>query len=181
MEHLPVSLTFRPGELARRGRAPFRLAPDAEARARLAALLGIEAIPVLDFDGSLAPSGRDDVTLAARLRARVVQPCVVTLAPVTTEIDELVTRRYLADYVEPEADEIEMREDDTAEPLPATIDVAEVMAEALALALPLYPRAPDAGAAAGAETEEGATEPNRPFAGLGALIGSRREGGGNDG
>ena len=44
----------------------------------------------------------------------------------------------------PDGDEVEMPEDDTVEPMPEVIDLAEVAAEALALALPLYPRAPGA-------------------------------------
>ncbi len=44
----------------------------------------------------------------------------------------------------PTDDEAEMPEDDTAEPLPEVIDPGAVMFEALALALPDYPRAPKA-------------------------------------
>jgi uncharacterized metal-binding protein YceD (DUF177 family) len=55
-----------------------------------------------------------------------------------------VTRRYLADWREPTGEEAEMPEDDTTEALPEALDLAAVMAEALALALPDYPRAPDA-------------------------------------
>jgi uncharacterized metal-binding protein YceD (DUF177 family) len=53
-------------------------------------------------------------------------------------------RRYLADWQEPAAEEAEMPEDDTTEALPDRLDLSAVMAEALALALPDYPRAPDA-------------------------------------
>ena len=35
-----------------------------------------------------------------------------------------------------------MPEDDSVEPMPEVIDLSEIAAEALALALPLYPRAP---------------------------------------
>ena len=48
------------------------------------------------------------------------------------------------DVTAPEGAEIEMPEDDTQEPLPEVIDLGAVMAEALALALPDYPRAPGA-------------------------------------
>jgi hypothetical protein len=54
------------------------------------------------------PEGARDWRLSARLGATVVQPCVATLAPVTTRIDTDVTRRYLADWQEPEGDEAEM-------------------------------------------------------------------------
>ncbi len=79
-----------------------------------------------------------DWRLEAKLGATVVQPCVVTAEPVTTRIDDPVTRRYLAQMPEPQGDEVEMPEDDSAEPLPDVLDLSAVMAEALALALPLY-------------------------------------------
>ena len=53
-----------------------------------------------------------------------------------SQIREKVERRYLADMPVPEADEIEMPEDDRDEPLPEVIDPGAVALEALALALP---------------------------------------------
>lgn len=130
-------------DLARGGREPvdFCLLPDAAARQSAAESLGIEAVRKLRFEGVLEPVGRDDWRLIATLGATVVQPCVVTLTPVTTRIDTEVARTYVADYAEPEGEEVEMPEDDTVEPLPARLDLSGVMLEALALALPDYPRA----------------------------------------
>jgi len=97
----------------------------------------------------------------------------VTLDPVTTRIDTEVRRTYLANMPEPAGEEVEMPEDDTIEPLPVTIDPAAVMAEALALALPLYPRKD--GVALGEAnyaapgTEAMTDETARPFAGLANL------------
>jgi uncharacterized metal-binding protein YceD (DUF177 family) len=122
----------------------FEIAPDADARAALAARLGIDAVRKLRFAGTLTPEGKRDWRLSARLGATVVQPCVATLAPVTTRIDTDITRRYLADWQEPEGDEAEMPEDDTTEALPDRLDLSAVMFEALALALPDYPRADNA-------------------------------------
>ena len=152
----------------------FDLAPDAVARAALAQDLGISAIRKLGFRGSVAPDGDDDLVLEAHLGATVVQPCVLTLDPVTTRIDETVTRRYLAHMPDlPEGDEIEMPEDDTAEPLPRTIDLLNVMAEALALALPAFPRADGVEPIDVSVTEPGKTpmtdDEAKPFAGLKSL------------
>ncbi|RZW07075.1 MAG: DUF177 domain-containing protein [Rhodobacteraceae bacterium] len=120
----------------------FSLSPDAETRAALAEDLGITAIRKLTFSGEIAPDGPKDLILTARLGATVVQPCVVTLAPVTTRIDETATRSYRHDMpAVPEGEEVEMPEDETAEPLPIRIDLTTVMAEALALSLPDWPRA----------------------------------------
>jgi uncharacterized metal-binding protein YceD (DUF177 family) len=66
-----------------------------------------------------------------------------------------------------------MPEDDTAEPLPAVIDLEEVLIEALALALPDYPKAPDAKLEQTVFAPDGKTpisdEETKPFAALAAL------------
>ena len=133
-----MSDTIRLAEVTKPRR--FALAPDAAAREAIAGRLGILGVKKLSFEGEIVPEGRDDWRLEARLGATVVQPCVVTLEPVTTRIDEDVARLYLTDMPEPEGDEVEMPEDDTAEAAPLAINVAEVMEEALALALPPWPR-----------------------------------------
>jgi uncharacterized metal-binding protein YceD (DUF177 family) len=153
--------------------APFELVPDEEAIARLRDRLGLLGLRKLRFAGRLVPEGQRDWRLEADLGATVVQPCRVTLAPVTTRIDEPVVRRYLARWDEPQGPEVEMPEDDTAEPRPETLDLSEVMAEALALALPPYPRSADADSGVTAITEPGKSpmtdDEARPFAGLAGL------------
>jgi uncharacterized metal-binding protein YceD (DUF177 family) len=114
---------------------------DAEARARIGKVLGLIALDRLELRGVLSPEGREDLRLEARLSARAAQPCVVTLAPVWTEPEAEVLRRFVARPPEPPPGEIEMPEDDTIEPMPEVIDLAEIATEALALALPDYPRA----------------------------------------
>jgi uncharacterized metal-binding protein YceD (DUF177 family) len=158
------------------GSAPtaFALQPDAETRHALAGELGLAKLPKLRFEGRLHPEGRGDWRLEGELGATVVQPCAVTLEPVTTRIDVPVTRRYLADWQEPApGTEIEMPEDDTAEPAPEVVDLAAVMAEALSLAIPDFPRAEGAALGEQAATPPGAApiaeEETKPFAGLAAL------------
>lgn len=173
-ETAPWRHPLRPSELAARKPTRLTLAPEAPVRAALAADLGILEIRKLSFKVELTPQGRHDWQLSAQLGATVVQECILTLAPVTTRLDLPITRRYLADMPEPEGDEVEMPEDDTLEPLPEVIDLGDVMAEALALALPDYPRAEGASLAEGLGTPPGAealTEDKlRPFANLAALI-----------
>ena len=151
----------------------FEIVPDAEGRARIAAELDLSALRKLRFAGRLVPEGSRDWRLEGQLGATVVQPCVVTAEPVTTRIDEPVLRRYLADMEEPEGDEVEMPEDDTAEPLPATLDLSAIMVEALALALPLYPRAEGAALDQAVFAPPGVApltdEEAKPLAGLAAL------------
>lgn len=151
----------------------FDLTPDEATRTALAAHAGLLALPFLRFRGEIQPKGRHDLRLEATLEAVVVQPCSITLAPVTTRLSETVERRYLADFAEPAGDEVELDGNDTDEPLPEVIDPGQVATEALILALPLYPRAPGAElgevAFAPPGAEPLADEVIRPFAGLAAL------------
>ncbi|WP_347313349.1 YceD family protein [Defluviimonas sp. SAOS-178_SWC] len=170
----PFSHPVRVTELAGRKPTRFDIAPDAGARARIAAALDILSVEMARLQGELRPAGRHDWTLDARLTATVTQACIVTLAPVTIEIDEAVVRRFLSDMPEPEGDEVEMPEDDSLEPLPETIDLGAILVEALALALPAYPRADGAklgtmtAAAPGAEPLD--DDAIKPFAGLADLM-----------
>ena len=122
----PLSHPFRVAALPTRKPMRFSLSPDAPTRAARAESLGLLQFPVFRFAGELRSSGRHDFILEATLEAKIVQPCSVSLAPVPATISEKVTRRYLADYVVPEGDEVEMPEDDTTDPLPEVIDVGVV-------------------------------------------------------
>lgn len=138
----PRPSRFRTGALSPRKPTRFSYRPDAAERASLAQELNLLALHALDLTGEIRPSGRDELVLEARLTARADQPCSVTLVPVPAAVEETVRRRYVAGLETPEGDEVEMPEDDTVEPMPDQIDLSEIAAEALALALPLYPRAP---------------------------------------
>lgn len=170
---IPLTHPLRISALPSRKPTRFDLTPDAETRAAMAAVLGITALPEFRFKGELAPRGRNDWDLRAQLVAKVEQPCIVTLAPVITEIRDEVRRSYLADMPAPEGDEVEMPEDDTQEPLPEVIDAGAVAIEALALALPEWPRAPGAALGEAVFAAPGVAplrdEDLRPFAGLAGL------------
>jgi len=170
------TLVLRLADLSKRTPTDILLTPDAAQRGSVADVLGIPAIRKFRFEGTLSPEGKTDWRLDARLGATVVQECVATLDPVTTRIDEPIVRRYLADLPTPEAGEVEMPEDDTLEGLPAMLDISAVMIEALALALPPYPRSDAAEVAEFTVTEPGKTPMTqadlRPFASLAALRGT---------
>lgn len=152
----------------------FALAPDAEARAALAASLEILGIRKLRFDGTLRAEGRDAWRLEGTLGATVVQACGITLDPVVTRIDTTVSRYFVPEHTIPAPKgESEMPVDDSVDPLGTEIDLAAIMEEALTLALPAFPRAE------GAHLEpQGARPPNaapiedtrpNPFAALAGL------------
>ena len=156
-----------------RERISFSLEPDADARADLARTLGIRGLRKLKFKGHLSPDGVQDLKLDAWLGATVQQDCVATGNPVTTRVEEQVTRLYLHDLPVPEGDEIEMPADENADPLPTILSLEEVMAEALALALPAWPRLKGVDPVSVSVSEPGKSpmtdEEARPFAALKSL------------
>lgn len=168
--HHPIRLS----DLSQRKSTAVRLVPDAGQLEALADRLGVDALRKVRLDAELVPGPGRDWTLSGHLGATIVQPCRVTTEPVTTRIDESVARRYVADWAEPEAEEIEMPEDDATEPLPETLDLGLVLEEALALSIPPFPRAENAEEIDLTAAPPGATpfaedERVKPFAGLAAF------------
>lgn len=163
---------YRSSAVSGRKTIRFTFAPDTAARASIAQVLGLIDLPEFQLKGELQPMGRIDVALRADLTALVIQPCSISLAPVTSRLNDRVERNYRHDFEDPKGDEVEMLGDD-AEALPEVIDVAAVAIEALALALPLYPRAKGVDLGALVATPPGAQpltdEALKPFAGLAGL------------
>lgn len=154
----------------------FDIAPTPEEAPALARLLGVQAVRKLRFEGHLGRIERGGWQLDGQLGATVIQTCVVTLDPVTTRVDQPVHRAFLpgpADHLS----EIVLApdEDDETEPLGDRIDLGLVAIEALALALPAYPRKP--GVTFGGQPAEAAgvapldESELKPFAALAALRG----------
>ncbi|QPM89465.1 YceD family protein [Pseudooceanicola algae] len=168
--------TLRVSTLSKTRPTTFELRPDKAVMAQIAARLDLDDLRKLSFRGEITAEGRDDWVLKGHLGATVVQPCSVTLVPVSTRLEEAVLRRFtphLADDVN-EDEESEMPEDESLEPLGAWIDPAQVMEEALSLALPMYPRAEGVGPADAVFAEPGqkpmTDEDAKPFAGLAGLM-----------
>jgi len=176
----------------------FDVAPTPAEAAALARLLGAQAVRKVRFSGRLTPLPDGGWALDAALGASVVQTCVVSLEPVTARIDQAVRRRFLPAVGVPSGAPsgassgargaelvVEPDEDDEIEPLGERIDLGLVATEALALALPAYPR--KEGAELGLGTTLGTdsrgagpgsseTEEPKPFAALAALRGKMGEG-----
>ncbi|MCA0919758.1 YceD family protein [Pseudooceanicola nanhaiensis] len=170
----PLFTPLRVADLPTSRPTPVEIRPDAAQMARLAEELGLSDLRKVSFTGEVKAEGKRRWRLKGKLGATVVQPCIVTLAPVTTRIEEEVVRRYDPSVEAlPEIDDMEMPEDDSVEPLGEVIDPGVVLAEALALALPLYPRAEGAEMEEAQFTEPGkqamTDEETKPFAGLAAL------------
>jgi hypothetical protein len=132
------------------------------ALARRFALAGLDALSArVDLGWT---HGSRVLRLRGRLTARATQTCVVTLAPVAAEIDEV----FSVDYAEPDAsgDEIVLdmtAEEGAAEPLPdGVLDIGEAVAQQLALSLDPYPRS--AGASLAGLPDAVVEPPASPFA-----------------
>ena len=166
----PSGTAMRVADLRANGDHSFSLRPQKPEMAEIAAALEFSAIRKLTFDGQLNPVGKTDWRLTGRLGATIVQPCVVTLDPVTTRIDVDVERTFVTEYEDPDDEEVEMTVDDTFEPLGDWIDPFVVMTEALALAAPDYPRKDSAELGEAVFTKPGEApmtdKDARPFAGL---------------
>lgn len=150
-----------------------RFTPDAAQMKEIADLLGLDGLRKMTMTGELKAVGRSDWQLKGHLGATVIQPCVVTLTPVTTRLEEDILRTFVSDWQEPEDSEFEMPEDDTTEPLAEVIDIQRIALEALSLALPAYPRAEGAELGETVFSEPGtdpmSDEDAKPFAALAAL------------
>lgn len=150
------------------GGRPFAIAAEPSERVALARRLGVERIDRLRAEGTVARTpGEPLLTLTGRLETEVTQRCVVTLEPVASRL-EVELHRVFALGPGSQEEEIvldPLREE--PEPLEGELlDLGEIVAEELALALDPYPRAPGAGVADGGPdaTEEGEPVATTPFA-----------------
>ena len=167
-------VVLRVADLSQRRAVPLDLVAGAQLRAQMAEQLGLRGLRKLSFRGQLRGIGKRDWELTGELGATAEQSCVITLEPVTTRVDVPLRRQFLEHMPEPSTDEeMEMPEDDTSEPLAEYIDLPRVLSEALALALPDYPRKDGAALTqttfAAPGTVPMSDEQAKPFAGLAAL------------
>lgn len=137
-------------------------------RAALAERFGLKSVERLEGDARLFRRAAG-IYAEGRVRAEVVQACVVTDAPLPARLDEAFTLRFAPEQ-EPTADEIELSADecDTVFYSGGAVDLGEALAQTMALALDPFPRSPDAdatlkGAGVLGEAEAG------PFAALAGL------------
>jgi len=119
-------------------------------RDAMAALGGLQQVIAADAALDLTPVGEGRVRVQGRVRARVVQTCVVTLDPVENDVDEAIDLifapasqiRELAESVD---DGSETETADPPEPIvKGVIDIGRLATDALYLGLDPYPRKPDA-------------------------------------
>jgi len=154
------------------GERTVEIEADADECAALAERFGLRALDRLSATARIvrAKGSAGAVRLHAQLVADVVQSCVVALVPVPAHIDERVEVLFAPAQTTAGGGEvvIDALGEDPPEPLiDNVIDVGEVVAEHLALALDPYPRAADAALDGGLWSDEVTEGPaDGPFARL---------------
>ncbi len=162
------------------GSTALDIAASESERSALAKRFGFLGLPAFSTRVTVdrRPGGR--VVLEGRLRGKIVQACILTLEPVTQDLDEtfrIVFKQDLEEERDPESGEaLVSPQIDAPEPLTGNLlDVGEIVAEQLSLAADPYPRRP------GAKLEDVLPKLRRddrparreqrrhPFAGLAAL------------
>ncbi|MEK0084735.1 YceD family protein [Benzoatithermus flavus] len=154
------------------GGATVTLEANAEERRALAKRFDLVRLDLLAGEVSIERAGEDLLHVSGRLRARLAQRCVVTLDPVEATVEAEFDRLFSRAAPLEAEEEIEIDpEAELPEPLPeGGLDLGEILAEELSLALDPYPRSPDADAklAELGIAGDDAAEAN-PFAALASL------------
>ena len=148
------------------------LRADAAQRAALARRFHLSTLESLCVEADVTDLGEDGVRVTGRLTAHVAQPCVVTADLVTQSIDEAFAVRLVPEdrlaaegedgWVDPEGEDVEPLAGDD-------IDVGELAAQTLALALDPYPRSPGAALPEEVAASGGAESRANPFTVLKSL------------
>jgi uncharacterized metal-binding protein YceD (DUF177 family) len=165
-------------------------ASDSE-RAALAKRFGFLGLPAFSARVTVDRRAGGQVIVEGRLRGKIVQACILSLDPVTQELDEtfrIVFRQDLTEELDPESGEAVLSaQADAPEPLSGNmLDVGEIVAEQLSLAAEPYPRRPGAkledilprhrkGVKGGGDAGK-PDQRRHPFAGLAALRDKPRRG-----
>ncbi len=148
----PITLEINVRRLPRKGQMVIHPATEEE-RAEIARQNDL--IEVTEFRGEclLAPWKRDGVQLSGRVKAKIIQPCAVTLAPLNVTIDEPFEAIFVPDgskLSKPRVNEEgEILLDPEGDDLPETfigdsINVGDVWMEFLLLAIDPFLRSPHA-------------------------------------
>ena len=147
----------------------------AEERQALAKRFSLMVLDSLRARIAVAPAAAGSlIRVSGQFEADVVQACVVSLEPVRSRISEAFEQLYsLSEVVAAELEvEVGPDDEDPPEPVgPEGIDIGELVAQQLAVAIDPYPRAEgaslEAQREAGLTGEAGAAE--GPFAALASL------------
>ena len=139
----------------------------------LARRFGLVALSGFRGRLELTPWRKGGVKVSGDMRAKLTQTCVVTLEPFESEIAVPVERYFLGETnagATALANLESLDADDEPDLIRGNeIDLGELAAESLGLALDPYPRKPGAVFESGPEPDEAPAKPESPFAALAKL------------
>jgi hypothetical protein len=178
--HVPVALDDVPLDTGRH----VATSADADARAAIAAVAGLRALPRLDASFDVTRQGADGLHVVGRISATVGQNCVVTLDPLANEVEEDIDLVFA-----PPAPPVEHKpvdDDDSEKPagtvrhnldgpeplIGGVVDLGALAIEFLILGLDPYPRKPGAVF----EPPQQVKPDPSPFAALAGLATKSRDG-----
>lgn len=115
---------------------------DAAERTGLARRFDLISLDRLTAEVDLDRIGDGTYRLTATIEAAVVQSCVISLEPVATRIQDRQVHLFAEGG--DQDDDVDVDEDAPEPIADGQIDIGEAVAQQLALALPIYPRAPTA-------------------------------------
>lgn len=131
--------------------------------ADLAERFGFLDLSRLDVSVEIARVGPDAWDVKGTATAELVQPCIVTGDPVPETVDFDIEERYVR--ASQEGDEIVVGLEDSEPLVDGCIELGEMVAQSLALAVNAWPRTVDAPDG----FKAGDVENTHPFASLGSL------------
>ncbi|GAB6053640.1 DUF177 domain-containing protein [Magnetospira thiophila] len=140
-----LSRPMRLSEILEAGRQ-LTVTASAEECQALARRFEVDAIPELsaEIHLSLQTRGRE-VRLTGHVSGRVIQPCVVTLEPVETPIEQTMNVVFRNPVEAEPVNEVDLSlesEDDVFPLFDDQIDIGEAIAECFGAQIPIYPKAP---------------------------------------
>jgi uncharacterized metal-binding protein YceD (DUF177 family) len=147
----------------------IKLAADEAQRAALAKRFALLSLDVFSADVAVSHDG-DAILADGRFAAELVQACVATGTAVPAKLDEAFNVRFVAENSYSPDAEIELGDNDcdTLFHDGRIVDLGEVAAQSLGLAINPYPRSPDAEATLRQAGVKGEHEAG-PFAALAAF------------
>jgi hypothetical protein len=174
MQTAPWNRVISPDSIPQTG-AVFMLRADEAVRASISRESGLLEMPHLDATFEVERRGKAGLRVIGRVTATVVQACVVTLEPVTSEVDEEIDLVFLPESEHDVASPVNIeiaadRADNAPEILVGgALDLGALATEFLVLGIDPYPRK------AGIEFESPTLSQaeHGPFAALAALKGKR--------
>ena len=131
----------------------IRLRPSEDVRAALASRFGL--LEMCSFEADLRVRRRADtgwIEVTGSIRSDLIQECVVSLEPIPAHVEAEVAEMFVEQGAEEggemgprgrEAVDLDPIADDPEPLVDGVLDVGEIAAQALSLALDPYPRAPD--------------------------------------